>query len=83
MRTPPDPRTGTTELRLEPLDWVRAITTEIPDRGQHLVRYDAWYSNRSRGARRARLPGKLGPAAWKSAIGGGRGQIGSRATQNG
>ena len=52
VSTPPDPRTGATELRLDVLDWIHAITTQIPDRGQHLVRYYGWYSNRSRGARR-------------------------------
>ena len=27
-----------------------ALTTQLPDAGQHLVRYCGWYSNRSRGA---------------------------------
>ncbi|MFQ5948847.1 MAG: transposase [Acidimicrobiia bacterium] len=59
VTTPPDPRTGSTELSLDVLDWIHAITTQIPDRGQHLVRYYAWYSNRSRGARRG--PGVARP----------------------
>jgi hypothetical protein len=51
VRTPPDPRTGLVEKILDPLDLIHALTTQIPDPGQHLVRYYAWYSNRSRGAR--------------------------------
>ena len=39
-------------MELEPLDWVHAVTAKIPDRGQHLVHYYGWYSNRCRGARR-------------------------------
>lgn len=54
IATPPDPRTGATCVRLDPLDWIHAITSQIPDRGQHLVRYCGWYSSRSRGARRSR-----------------------------
>ncbi len=53
VRTPPDPRTGLVEKILDPLDLIHAITTQIPDPGQHMVRYYAWYSNRSRGARDA------------------------------
>jgi hypothetical protein len=54
LRTPPDPRTGATQLELDPLDWIHAITQQIPDRGQHLVRYFGWYANRTRGSRRRR-----------------------------
>ena len=54
VATPPDPRTGATGLRLDGLDWIHAITSQIPDRGQHLVRYCGWYSSRSRGLRRRR-----------------------------
>ena len=35
VRTPPDP-----------LELIHALTTQIPDPGQHLVRHYAWYSNR-------------------------------------
>ena len=38
VRTPPDP-----------LELIHALTTQIPDPGQHMVRYYGWYSNRSRG----------------------------------
>ena len=53
VRTPPDPRTGLVEKIVDPLDLIHALTTQIPEPGQHLVRYYAWYSNRSRGARAA------------------------------
>ena len=59
IATPPDPRTGATCVRLDPLDWIHAITSRIPDRGQHLVRYCGWYSSRSRGARRSRTGSPL------------------------
>ena len=53
VRTPPDPRTGLVEKLLDPLELIHALATQIPDPGQHLVRYYGWYANRSRGARRA------------------------------
>ena len=39
VTTPPDPRTGATSRTLDVLDWIHAITNQIPDRGQHLTRY--------------------------------------------
>ena len=30
-------------------DWLAALTAHIPNAGEHLVRYDGWYSNMSRG----------------------------------
>ena len=33
-------------------DWFAALTAHIPNAGEHLVRYDGWYSNVSRGKRR-------------------------------
>ena len=33
-------------------DWLTALTAHIPNAGEHLVRYDGWYSNASRGKRR-------------------------------
>jgi len=58
ITTPPDPRSGATELVLDPLEWIHAITTQIPDRRQHVVRYYGAYASRSRGAGRfgARRP---------------------------
>ena len=39
VRTPPDPRTGLVEKILDPLELIHALTTQIPDPGQHPVRY--------------------------------------------
>ena len=54
IATPRDPRTGTSEIVLDPLDWVRTMTSHIPDRRRHLVRYYGAYACRTRGARRRR-----------------------------
>ncbi|MCP5013740.1 MAG: hypothetical protein GY938_00485, partial [Ketobacter sp.] len=32
--------------------WLKLLLQHVPDRGEHLVRYYGWYSNRSRGDRR-------------------------------
>ena len=61
--TPPDPRTGAEELHLDPLDWVHAVTTQIPDPAQHLVRYYGGYASRTRGTRRRREAATAGPRA--------------------
>jgi Putative transposase len=53
LEIPPDPRTGATTLVLEPLEWVRRITNQIPDPRMHLVRYYAAYANRCRAIYRA------------------------------
>ena len=39
----------------EPLDWLAAITSHIPDKGTQNVHYYGWYSNRSRGLRKKAL----------------------------
>ncbi len=31
--------------------WLKLLLQHVPDRGEHLVRYYGWYSNRSRGGR--------------------------------
>ena len=36
----------------DPLDFIAAVTCHIPNRGDHLVRYYAWYSSVQRGRRR-------------------------------
>jgi hypothetical protein len=54
ISTPPDPATGATERILDPLDWIHAVTTQIPDRGKHAVRYYGHYANKVRGLRRRR-----------------------------
>jgi hypothetical protein len=48
--TPPDPRTGATEIVLDPLEFIHRVAMQIPDRGQHLVRYYGAYSCRGRRA---------------------------------
>jgi hypothetical protein len=64
VATPPDPRTGADALVLDPLDFVHAVVTQIPDARKHLVRYYGAYSHRFRGrVRAARLPGTLPPGA--------------------
>ena len=35
----------------DPLDFLAEVTLHIPDPWEHLVRYDGWYSNKSRGLR--------------------------------
>jgi hypothetical protein len=54
VRTPPDPLTGATELKLDPHELIRRLCEQIPAPRQHQVRYSGWYSNRARGARRVR-----------------------------
>lgn len=58
ITTPPDPASGTTEVALDPLEWIHAVASQIPDRRQHLVRYYVAYASRTRGAGRlgARRP---------------------------
>ena len=48
LTTPPDPRTGATAATLDPIEWLHAICTQIPDPRQHLVRYLGAYANRVR-----------------------------------
>jgi ribosomal protein S27E len=48
LEIPPDPRTGATSLALDPLEWIRRITNQIPDARTHLVRYYGAYANRCR-----------------------------------
>jgi hypothetical protein len=40
----------------DPLDFLAEVTQHIPDRGEHLIRYYGWYSNKSRGQRAQRQP---------------------------
>ncbi len=39
LLTPLDPKTGLDYRRFDPLDWIHAVTTQIPDPRQHMVRY--------------------------------------------
>ena len=49
VETPPDPRTGESIKRLDVLDWIHAITSQIPDARSHVTRYYGRYANRVRG----------------------------------
>jgi hypothetical protein len=53
ISTPPDPRTGESAKILDPLEWIHAITTQIPDPHQHLTRFYGAYANRNRNGFRA------------------------------
>jgi len=68
LQTPPDPRTGATTLRLDPLELIHRLTLQIPDPQQHLVRYSGAYANRVRRLYRSaegetKGAGGAGPAA--------------------
>lgn len=54
VRTPPNPRSGETECRLDLLDWVHAVVSQLPDARQHVVRYFGAYSCRGHMAPRPR-----------------------------
>jgi hypothetical protein len=41
LLTPHDPNAGRTGRHFDPIDWVHAIPTQIPDPRQHMVRYRA------------------------------------------
>ncbi len=56
--TPPDPRTGATEIVLDPLELVHRIVMQIPDKGAHSVRYYGAYSCRARRARAEHEPAR-------------------------
>jgi len=49
--------------RQDPLDLLAALTGHIPNKGQQLVRYFGWYSNKSRGLRHKALMAAASPAA--------------------
>ena len=53
VATPPDPRTGATELVLDPIEWVHLVCSQIPDARLHLTRAYGAYANK---VRRHRLP---------------------------
>ncbi len=56
VTTAPDPQSGETLRRLDALDCIHAITSQIPNPGSHLTRSYGFYSNRAQGARRAPTP---------------------------
>ncbi len=59
------PRPGDERLRegvlrnsqvFDALEFLAEVTQHIPDKGQHLIHYFGWYSNKERGMRRKREP---------------------------
>ncbi|HEY5789748.1 MAG TPA: transposase [Gammaproteobacteria bacterium] len=42
--------------------WLKLLLQHVPDRGEHLVRYYGWYSNRCRGLRAAQAAASPGSA---------------------
>jgi hypothetical protein len=40
-------------------EWLKLLIRHIPDKGEHLVRYYGWYSNRCRGERRRMLEASM------------------------
>jgi len=50
-------RTGSGEVAFSPVDLIHALAQQIPDKGQHLVRYYGAYANRARRLYRAEKEG--------------------------
>ena len=59
------PRPGDERLRegvsrnfqvFDALEFLAEVTQHIPDKGQHLIHYFGWYSNKERGMRQKREP---------------------------
>lgn len=51
-RARPDSKTTKRNFEVfDPLDFLAQVTQHIPNKGQHMIRYYGWYSNRSRGLR--------------------------------
>lgn len=48
LEIPRDPHSRATTLVLDPIEWVRRITNQVPAPRAHMVRYYGAYSNRSR-----------------------------------
>lgn len=47
LRTPPHPQTGETERSFDVLDWIHAVTVQIPRPRQHLTRHYGAYACRN------------------------------------
>lgn len=47
-----DSKDGKTTKTFDALDWLAQLTTHIPNRGEQMVRYYGFYSNKSRGLRK-------------------------------
>ncbi len=45
-------KNGKTSKTFEALDWLAQLTTHIPNKGEQMIRYYGYYSNKSRGLRK-------------------------------
>ncbi len=50
------------------LDWIAAITAQIPNKGEQLIRYYGTYSNVSRGKRKKEKPKREEALSWKPEV---------------
>ena len=49
-----NPSLGRNFQVFDPLEWIAALAVHIPDKGEHMLRYYGYYSNKSRGMRAKR-----------------------------
>jgi hypothetical protein len=63
-----DSKDGKTTKTFDALDWLAQLTTHIPNRGEQMVRYYGFYSNKSRGLRKKAGTDDDVPALNQSAV---------------
>lgn len=63
-----DSKDGKTTKTFDALDWLAQLTTHIPNRGEQMVRYYGFYSNKSRGLRKKAGTDDDVPALTQSAV---------------
>jgi hypothetical protein len=59
---------GCTSKTFEALDWLAQLVTHIPNKGEQMVRYYGYYSNKSRGMRKKAGSDNQVPALVASAV---------------
>jgi|LGVE01.1.fsa_nt_gb hypothetical protein len=59
---------GKTKETFDALDWLALLTTHIPNRGEQMVRYYGYYSNKSRGMRKKQGKDNAVPALIESDV---------------
>ncbi len=59
---------GNTKKTFDALDWLALLTTHIPNRGEQMVRYYGYYSNKSRGMRKKQGKDDVVPSLIESDI---------------
>ena len=59
---------GRTSKTFEALDWLAQLVTHIPNKGEQMVRYYGYYSNKSRGMRKKADIDDQVPALAESAV---------------